>query len=100
MTLNLSRSSTSRSVISQNLHGGKTYFRRVALSASFARAKLSKPEQTLTRRLLEKNPPSVIPTSRKPFALKRALGLGLRSFLKGLNTALGIDPLDDGAGGG
>jgi hypothetical protein len=33
-----------------------TYFRRVALSTSLARAKLSKPEQTLTRRLLEKNP--------------------------------------------
>ena len=72
----------------------------MALSTSLARAKLSKPEQTLKRRLLEKNPPSVIPTSRKPFELKRALGLGLSSLLKGPNTGLGIAPLDDGTGGG
>lgn len=57
------------------------YLRSVAFSDSPPNAKLSRPEQTLTRRLDEKKPPSDIPISRKAFALSRLFALGLRSLL-------------------
>ena len=74
--------------------------RKDVFSDSLASAKLSRPEQTLTRRLDEKKPPSDIPMSRKPFTLSRILALGLRSFLKEPNTEFGMFPLEVSASGG
>lgn len=68
-------------------------------SASFARAKLSSPPQTLTNLLEEKKPPSAIPTSRKPLDVSRVDGFGFRSFLKTLNTDTGIAPREFAVGG-
>ena len=80
-------------------------FSRLAFSASLARLKLSRPAQTLTRRLLAKNPepsPAVcdIPSSRKWAGVKRALGFGLSSFLYAGKIDVGIVPRDAAAGGG
>jgi hypothetical protein len=49
--------------------------------------------------LVEKNPVSAIPWLRKSFAVNRALGLGLSSFLKNGKTEDGIDPQEEGDGG-
>ncbi len=73
-----------------------TYLSNVDFSASLLRAKLSRPKQTLTSRLVAKKPVSAIPMSRKCFGVMRALGLGFRSFLKCGNKDVGIEPLDDG----
>ena len=70
------------------------------LSLSLPSAKLSKPEQTLTRRLLVKKPVSATPISRKPLAFKRSFGLGFNNFLKEGKTVLGIAPRDEALGGG
>ena len=70
------------------------------LSFSLPSAKPSKPEQTLTRRLLVKKPVSASPISRKPFAFRRPFGLGFNNLLKGGKIELGIAPRDEALGGG
>lgn len=62
------------------------------LSFSLPSVKLSKPEQTLMRRLLVKKPVSATPISRKPFAFRRPFGLGFNNLLKGGKIELGIAP--------
>lgn len=79
--------------------------RRVVFSPSLPKLKLSKPEHTFTSRLLAKKPepsPAVwaMPISRKSFGVSRALGLGLRSRLKGENKTLGIKAREAAVGGG
>ena len=69
-------------------------------SFSLPSAKLSKPEQILTRRLLEKKPVSATPMSRKPLAFRRPFGLGFNNFLKEGKIELGIAPRDETLGGG
>lgn len=69
------------------------------LSASVPNSKLSNPRQTWISRLVAKKPVSAIPFSRKSFAVNRALGLGLSSFLKNGNTDDGIEPREEGDGG-
>ena len=68
-------------------------------SFSLPNAKLSRPEQTLTRRLLAKKPVSAIPISRNPLAFKRPFGLGFNSLLKEGKIELGIAPRDEALGG-
>lgn len=60
----------------------ETHFNSWFFSASLARAKLSSPAQTLTRRLLKKNPVSAMPISRNPLAVNLPLLLGFKSLLK------------------
>lgn len=70
------------------------------MSASLATGKLSRPPQTFTSRLLEKNPPSVIPTSRKPLGVNRDFALGFSSFLNKGKIAGGMVPREVAVGGG
>jgi hypothetical protein len=51
-------------------------------------------------RLVAKNPVFSIPRLRKSFAVNRAFGLGLSSFLKNGKTEDGMDPREEGDGGG
>lgn len=82
-----------------------TYRRRATFSASLFKLKLSRPPHTLTKRLLEKKPEpspavSVIPRSKKVLGGVRDFGLGWSNFLNDGNTDCGIDPRDEGCGGG
>ncbi len=69
-------------------------------SDSLAKAKLSSPEHTFTSRLLAKNPVSVIPISRKPFAVSRPRALGFSNFLYNGNMGDGMLPRAAAVGGG
>lgn len=82
-----------------------TYRRSMAFSPSLFKLKLSRPAHTFTNRLLEKKPEpspavSAIPQSNNVFGVMRPFGFGLRSFLKDGKTEGGIEPRDDGFGGG
>lgn len=82
-----------------------TYLKRDAFSASLAILKLSRPAHTFTRRLLAKKPEpsptvSAIPSSRKCFVDKRALGFGFNSLLYDGKMTCGIAPREDAAGAG
>ena len=90
---------------SWDVYSRVAHLKNAALSDSLAKAKLSKSEQIFTNLLLEKKPelsPGVfpIPRSRKWLGLIRALGFGFNSFLKEGNKYEGIEPRDDGGGGG
>jgi hypothetical protein len=47
-----------------------------------------------------KKPDSVIPISRNCFGVRRFLGFGFKSLLKGLKIEDGIDPREADEGGG
>lgn len=83
----------------RNTGAKRSHFNNMFFSASLAKAKLSNPEHTFTRRLLKKNPVSAIPISRKALTLRRPFGFGFKSFLNEGKTDDGIAPRDVGAGG-
>jgi hypothetical protein len=81
--------------------------RNAALSASPARAKLSRPSQTLTSGLFAKNPPPSAPAgadsrpaARNALVDMRSFGVGCSSFLKAGKTAVGIAPRELAVGAG